>query len=104
MTNLACTCKWNGNRLDKVSQLELEVLRVRKELCGPKHREIVDALTELAETYRYRSKYMGLQNLLIEALDMITSLVGRAHSATISIMKQLAGCYTSSHDVEVGTK
>jgi tetratricopeptide (TPR) repeat protein len=104
MANLARTCKDYGKRFDEALNIELEVLRMQREVSGPKHRLIVLALSDLAATYRYQHRHQESQALLVEALEMISSLLGRAHPATIRVMQKLASCYVFSGDSEAAMK
>ncbi|KIM32134.1 hypothetical protein M408DRAFT_20473 [Serendipita vermifera MAFF 305830] len=96
MANLARTCKWLGKRYDEAERLETSVLRIRKQLLGPMHRTIVQAMSDLAATCMLKRNYMDADALLLEALDMITALVGEDHVATLRIMSQRAHCFTRS--------
>lgn len=93
MADLARTYRWKGERYREAAELEMEVLRIRRKRLGPKHRQIVEALDDLAATRILQGDFDGAENLRVEALEMITSLVGKAHPATIRIMSRLAKCY-----------
>lgn len=104
MGNLARTYRLYGARYQEASELELKVLQVTRNLVGPKHRNIVQALSDLAQTYMLQKKVAEAQSLLVEALDMNTSLVGRAHMTTVDIMEQLATCFTQSGNKKEATE
>ncbi|KIM32148.1 hypothetical protein M408DRAFT_214516 [Serendipita vermifera MAFF 305830] len=100
MANLARTYRLKGERYSEAAALEMEVLRVRRELVGPQNRLIVDALDDLAATRMLEGNYTETESLLTEAMDMISSLVGKSHPATINIMNRLAKCYKRKGEEE----
>ncbi|KIK00347.1 hypothetical protein K443DRAFT_7761 [Laccaria amethystina LaAM-08-1] len=73
--------------------LQIKVLDMRNRILGVEHSDTIDAMANLATTWRYLEKYTKGEELDIKVLDARNRILGVEHLNTINAMSSLAATY-----------
>ncbi|TVY22961.1 Calcium-independent phospholipase A2-gamma [Lachnellula hyalina] len=76
---------WEQGRSDKAEQLEVEVLKLRKEVLGAKHPDTIRAIANLASTWWQQGRSDEAEQLGVEVLELQKEVLGAKHPDTSTV-------------------
>ena len=79
----------------EAEKLEIQVLDARNRILGVEHPDTIDAMANLAATYRDLEKYTEAGKLEMQVLNARKRILGVEHLDTIRAMENLAVTYYS---------
>ncbi|KAJ7054953.1 hypothetical protein C8F01DRAFT_1235000 [Mycena amicta] len=86
---------YEGGMFRRAEALEKNVLSRGVRLLGTEHPNTVEAMTNLAATYRSLGQYTEAEKLQEQVLEKRTQLLGAEHPDTVEAMGNLAAIYRS---------
>jgi tetratricopeptide (TPR) repeat protein len=81
---------WEQGRSNEAERLDLEVLKLYKEVLGVKHPSTIQAMANLALTWWQQGRSNEAEQLQLEVLELYKEALGTKHPDTILAMANLA--------------
>jgi tetratricopeptide (TPR) repeat protein len=81
---------WEQGRYDEAERLQLEVLKLYKEVLGEKHPNTIQAMSSLASTWWQQGRSDEAEQLELKVLKLRKEVLGIKHPDTIRAMANLA--------------
>jgi tetratricopeptide (TPR) repeat protein len=80
-------------RSDEAEKLQVEVLKLRKNVQGEKHPDTIRAMANLASTWQQQGRSDEAEKLRLEVLELQKNVLGEKHPDTIRAMANLASTW-----------
>ncbi len=84
---------WEQGRSNDAEQLEIQVLKLQKEMLGERHPVTIRAMANLASTWWQQRRFDKAEQLNIQVLDLQKEVLGERHPNTILAMANLASTW-----------
>jgi tetratricopeptide (TPR) repeat protein len=84
---------YNEGRLTKAEELQMQVMKARKEVFDVDHPHTLSAMSNLAETYRNQGRWDEAEELQMSVMEVRKKVLGVDHPDTLISMGNLAKTY-----------
>jgi hypothetical protein len=77
----------------EAEELEVQVLKTRKQVSGQEHLDTLISMANLASTYRAQGRWKEAEELEVQVLKTRKQVLGQEHPSTLTSMANLASTY-----------